>query len=81
MDKTKEQLRQEALAKLAKMPEKARTRLLKLEALRRGINPKKPLGLDDKKRLAAALATLEPEHRARLFELEALRRGIDEKSQ
>ena len=38
MNKTKEQLRQETLAKLAKMPAKDRTRLLKLEALRRGLH-------------------------------------------
>ncbi len=37
MDKTREALRQDLLAKLAKMDPKQRQRLLKLEALRRGL--------------------------------------------
>ena len=39
-------LREQTLLKLAKMDPKQRTRLLKLEALRRGIKPIKPLNVD-----------------------------------
>ncbi len=41
MDKTKEALRKETMAKLAAMPPAKRKRLLDLEAKRRGIEPKR----------------------------------------